>query len=57
MINEENLLSKYHDLNEGYVKEILPIKKKLYFEYIDNHNFLFDLKIILKTLFKILIRS
>ena len=42
------------NFEEIYEKEILPLKLDLYLEYVHHHNFVFDLKIILKTIVLIL---
>jgi len=57
MINEEGILAEYKDANDGYIKEILPIKKRLYFDYIDQQNIILDIQIILKTLIRIFLRK
>ena len=49
-VNEEEILKEYEDKEEAYINKILPQKIKLYNKYIDNINFLEDIKIILKTL-------
>lgn len=48
--NEEAVLSRYEDPEQGYIEEILPDKIKIYTEYVDHHSFGTDVKIILKTL-------
>jgi lipopolysaccharide/colanic/teichoic acid biosynthesis glycosyltransferase len=52
--NEEEILSKYNNIEEGYTKEVLPQKILLYRQYIQDRSFLTDVKIILKTLWKII---
>lgn len=56
MVDENVLLTKYGDPHHGYITEVLPIKQKLYIDYIDNQSFLGDLKIIVKTISKIALR-
>lgn len=52
--NENDLLAKSTNPEETYIKEIMPAKLRLNLEYIKNYNTLTDVKIILKTLKKIL---
>lgn len=56
MVDENEILAKYDDPHLGYVTEVLPIKQKMYLEYVKNQSFLGDLKIILKTIWKIVAR-
>jgi lipopolysaccharide/colanic/teichoic acid biosynthesis glycosyltransferase len=51
--DEERVLKKYSNPEEGYVKEILPRKIELYKKYIKQMSFLTDIKLILLTLWKI----
>jgi len=51
--NEEGILRKYDSIEDGYIKEILPAKIKLYKKYLKEKNFFLDIKIILLTLWKI----
>jgi lipopolysaccharide/colanic/teichoic acid biosynthesis glycosyltransferase len=53
-INESELLLKAEDPEECYVKEIMPAKLKLNLQYIQERGFLIDLKIIGKTVLKII---
>jgi lipopolysaccharide/colanic/teichoic acid biosynthesis glycosyltransferase len=48
--DEEEILNKYPDTEKAYIEIILPKKIELYYKYIDNINFIDDVKIILKTL-------
>ena len=48
--NEEGILSLSKNWEEDYTKSILPEKIKLSLHYVDNHNFIIDLKLILKTI-------
>ena len=50
---EESVLSLSKNWEADYVKWILPEKIKLSSHYVDNHNLLTDLTLILKTIFKI----
>ncbi|MEM2074334.1 MAG: sugar transferase [Nitrososphaeria archaeon] len=51
--DEEAILNQYRDVEEGYIKEILPRKIELYKKYISEIGFLTDIKLILKTLLRI----
>jgi len=51
--DEEEILNKYEDTNGGYISEVLPAKIKLYEKYLQEMSFTTDLKIIFKTLWKI----
>ncbi|MFN3480145.1 MAG: sugar transferase [Thermodesulfovibrionales bacterium] len=51
--NEEAILSQSPNLEEIYIKKILPDKIKLSIEYVKNHNIIMDIMIILKTIFGI----
>ena len=51
--NEEDILNKYEDTNEGYIRGVLPVKIELYLKYLNEMSFVTDLKIILKTLWEI----
>ena len=48
--NEEEILSKYDNLQEAYINKILPEKIRLYKKYIADQSLITDLKIIVKTL-------
>ncbi|MEW6001821.1 MAG: sugar transferase [Nitrospirota bacterium] len=54
--NEEKILSQFNDIEEGYIKEVLPEKVKLYREYIGEMSFVTDVKIFFKTIWEILRR-
>lgn len=49
--NEEKILLKSHNPLETYEKEILPRKLQLYQEYVKDHTFYGDLRIILRTIY------
>lgn len=53
-INENEILGKAENPEETYLKEIMPQKLGLNLEYIQNQSFGLDLKIIFKTIGKIL---
>jgi lipopolysaccharide/colanic/teichoic acid biosynthesis glycosyltransferase len=48
--NEESVLAQYSDHEEGYIKEVLPAKIRLYKQYIKEKSLLVDIAIIFKTL-------
>lgn len=51
--DEEDVLKKYADPEEGYIKEVLPRKIELYKRYISEMSFSTDIKLIFKTLLRI----
>ncbi|WP_328186487.1 sugar transferase [Marinobacter sp. OP 3.4] len=51
--DEEVLLAQYHDPQAAYKNIILPRKLTLYEEYVENHSFVGDVKLIVKTVFKV----
>jgi len=53
--NEEEVLKKYEDVHEGYIREVLPRKIQLYKKYIEQASFWTDIKIIFKTLWRIIL--
>lgn len=52
--DEEEVLAGYADLEQGYVTEVLPRKIELYKRYLDRIGFVEDIRIIFRTLWKIL---
>jgi lipopolysaccharide/colanic/teichoic acid biosynthesis glycosyltransferase len=52
--NENELLGKAEDPEQVYINEIMPAKLKLNLKYIEEQGIFTDLKIIFKTVFKIL---
>jgi lipopolysaccharide/colanic/teichoic acid biosynthesis glycosyltransferase len=52
--DEESVLKRYDNPEEGYVKEVLPKKIELYKQYLKIKNFRTDIKLILLTLKKLL---
>jgi len=52
--DEESILSRYQNPEEGYIKEILPEKIRLYRKYLKNQNFTTDMILILKTLIRVI---
>lgn len=52
-INENELLAESKDPEQTYIKDIMPKKLALNLKYINDQNLLVDLKIITKTILKI----
>ncbi len=50
--NEEELLAQADNPKEYYDREIFPDKVRINLDYYYNHNFIKDLKIIIKTIFR-----
>lgn len=48
--NENELMEKAENPEDYYIKVIMQEKIKLYLEYVDNHSFWGDIKLIFKTL-------
>lgn len=53
-VNESEILAKYPDPEKAYIEEIMPKKLEMNLDYIENRNFARDMKIIGKTLKKII---
>jgi lipopolysaccharide/colanic/teichoic acid biosynthesis glycosyltransferase len=53
--NENAILSKYENPEEGYICEIMPAKIKLNLQYISNRSFAKDIGVIAETIRKIFI--
>ena len=51
--NEEAILGNFDNPDEEYVMHVLPDKIRLAKDYLRHASFLFDLRLILKTLFKV----
>lgn len=51
--NEEEVLSNYDNVEQGYVNEVLPAKINLYRKYIEEVSLITDVKIMLLTLIKV----
>ena len=49
--DEEEILKKYADPEEGYIREILPAKIELYKKYLRERGLLTDIKLIVLTLY------
>lgn len=56
MVDENEILGKYEDARQAYIDVIMPIKGKFYCDYVDNKNFIIDIKIIFLTFWKIISR-
>jgi lipopolysaccharide/colanic/teichoic acid biosynthesis glycosyltransferase len=54
--DENELLSNAENPEEFYIQEVMPAKLQLNKKYIDQHNLMTDLKIIFKTIGKIISR-
>jgi len=52
--NEEEILEKYDNLEEGYIKEVLPQKLALDKEYVKNISLWNDIKIFVLTFLKVI---
>jgi lipopolysaccharide/colanic/teichoic acid biosynthesis glycosyltransferase len=52
--DEQEVLNHYTDTEEGYIKEVLPAKIALYEKYLLKMSFTTDLKIIAKTMLRLL---
>ena len=46
LVDENEILGKHQDAKQAYIDNILPIKQKLYLDYVDNHNVWMDIYII-----------
>ena len=53
-VDESELLAKAEDPHKMYVEDIMPAKLKLNLRYIEDKSFTTDLKLILKTILKII---
>lgn len=54
--NEEEVLSKFDNIEEGYMKEVLPAKIGLYRKYMNEISLATDIKIFFTTIWEILRR-
>jgi len=54
--NEEEILNQFEDVEKSYIEKVLPEKIKLYKKYLNEVGFLTDLKIIFKTLWRIIFK-
>ena len=53
-INENEILSKYKNPEEGYINEVMPAKLKLNIQYLSKRNFVKDIGIIFKTIGRVI---
>ena len=51
--NESELMAQAEDPEKFYVEVIMQEKLKLYLDYVDNHSFVKDLGLIIKTFYVI----
>ncbi|MET1253601.1 sugar transferase [Aliikangiella maris] len=51
--DENQMLENALDPNKTYIEEILPIKQKYYIKYIEEQSVLLDIKLIIKTIIRI----
>ncbi len=54
--NENDLLSKAVNPEDFYINEVMPAKLKLNIKYIENQSFVIDIKLIFKTIKRVLFR-
>lgn len=52
--NENELLSKSPNPEETYIQEVMPAKLKLNFKYIENQGLITDLKLIFRTIGRVI---
>lgn len=55
-MDENEILAQSDDPEKTYIEDIMPVKLQMNLKYISQRSFLVDLKIIFKTLFKIVSR-
>jgi lipopolysaccharide/colanic/teichoic acid biosynthesis glycosyltransferase len=53
-VNEEEVLARYADLEQGYIQEVLPRKIEYYRQYIGKISFIEDLRLIFLTVLRII---
>ena len=51
--NENELMEKAEDPEKYYIEVIMQEKIKLYLEYVEKHSFLYDIGLIIKTIWVI----
>ncbi|MFB2537864.1 MULTISPECIES: sugar transferase [unclassified Acinetobacter] len=56
MIDENDILGKYDDPRQAYIDVIMPMKAKYYVEYAENISVFRDIKLIIETVIKIVVR-
>ena len=55
--NENEILARYNNPEEGYIREVMPEKLRLNLDYISNQSFGEDIFIIVKTIQKIFLHK
>ena len=50
MVDENEILGKHQDANQAYIDNILPIKQKLYLDYVENRSVWMDINIMFLTI-------
>ena len=55
-MNENAILEKSDSPEQTYINKIMPVKLQLNFKYIDNQSFMVDMKIIAKTIRRIVVK-
>lgn len=56
MVDENEILANYSDARKAYIEHILPLKQGYYLDYVRHNTVLGDLRIIFKTIAKIINR-
>ena len=51
--DENEIIARYSNPEEGYIKEVMPEKLRMNLEYLEHRSFAGDLHIILKTVARI----
>jgi len=54
--NEEDILTRFQNVEEGYIKEVMPKKIKLYRQYLSEMSLRTDIKIFFQTIWEILVK-
>lgn len=54
--NEEEILSRFQNVEEGYIKEVMPEKIRLYRQYLSEMSLWTDIKIFFQTIWEILVK-
>ena len=54
--NEEDILSRFENVEEGYIKEVMPEKIKLYRQYLSEMSLRTDIRIFFQTIWEILVK-
>lgn len=56
MVDENELLATYENPRQAYIDVVLPIKQKFYLDYVNTQSFINDIRIILITVVKVVLR-